>query len=394
MALYHYNIFILIFVLKIVCYPCCALAFPENEIDDFKKSKIVKRSTGKLDSTYVLMPKYSIYLIGFTMLLMFVTIIALSVALYRAIKKRSEFAVNENSKQFVRQETAVIPLYNSTYDEQNKINGSTSTVNSGTIEISEPRISEPESPTRVVDSKIVFARKPIQPIVNRAQMDAICTAVLKRVQKSDSASFRDLNEMLNGNIKKDENDEDKEKCETVDEADNEKRNEEKPAPKVDLPQPKPPESNITPELLSKLNARSQQLQNQIEGDKENEAKQESPIEKTHECNNKTKADINSDIHIEIDYVNVNQLDESSSSETEYDTVPTPIRFRHSGPEPDNLNEEDIPVYDLPPRRSHDGQVRHTGKIVQIDQDSEYMVPLSQDKTDSCYINAKRNSFNL
>ncbi|XP_022822773.1 uncharacterized protein LOC111353822 [Spodoptera litura] len=392
MALYY--IFIIINVLNIVFRPCWALEFPKNETSDLKHSTITKRSTYETDKKYVLMPKYSIYLIGFTMLIMLIAIIALSVALYRAIKKRSKFGVNENSQQYIRQEsTAVIPLYNSTYDEQNKNNGSTLTVNSGIIEISEPRISEPESPTRVDDSRIVFTRKPIKPIVPvmpRGQMDAICKEVLRRVQKSDSASFRDLNEMLSG--KKDENEE--EKCETVDEAENEKKHEEKTEPKIELPQSKLSESNITPELLLKLNARSQQLQNQIEDDMKNETKQENPIEKTHECNDKSKADINSDVHIEIDYININKIDDSSSSETEYDTVPTPIRFRHSGPEPDNLNVEDIPVYDLPPRRSHDGHTAHVGNMVQIDQDSEYMMPLSEDKTDSCYINAKRNSFNL
>ncbi|KAH9645327.1 hypothetical protein HF086_010291 [Spodoptera exigua] len=395
-----YQTFIIIYVLKIVFYPCCAMAYPESEMDYYKNSTHrVTRSIDDVDHSrdrnkYILMPKYSIYLMGFTMLFMFIAIIALSVALYWAIKKRSKFGVNDNIPQYVRQESnTVIPLYNnSTYDEQNKNNGSTLTVNSGIIEISEPRISEPESPTRVDDSKIVFTRKPIKPIVPvmpRGQMDAICQEVLRRVQKSDSASFRDLNELLNGNDKKDEKE--GEKCETVDEAENEKKNEEKAEPKFDLKQPKTPESNITPELLSKLNARSQQLQNQIEDEMNKAAKQENPIDKPHEYHDKLKSDINTDVHIEIDYINVNKMDDSSSSETEYDTVPTPIRFRHSGPEAENLNIEDIPVYDLPPRRSHDG---NTGNIVQIDKDSEYMMPLSKDKTDSCYINAKRNSFNL
>ncbi|KAJ8712230.1 hypothetical protein PYW07_005072 [Mythimna separata] len=350
---------------------------------------------------FVELPTYSVYLMAFTIFFMSLAIIGLSGALYFAKKKKTILEINNDSpKQFT------------SYDEPNKNNGSTLTVNSGIIQISEPRQSDPITPTRIEESKIVFAKKPLKPIgpiVDRGQMDAICKEVLKKVAKSDSACYRDLNELL-----KFENKEDNSSIKE------ENKNEDKP-------------EFGTPTLfkLKKPENKKEKKETETETKLEikDESKQETKNETTKETETQTKLDENKDVRIEINDVEKEKNEEDSDSETEYDTVPSPIRFRHSGPEPeqamydtvpnptrfrhsdpepdqgmydtvaspkrfrnsgDTDNDlDDIPFYDLPPLRNQDGPSKN---VIQRDSETHYLMPISADKTESCYINAKRQSF--
>lgn len=380
------------------------------------------------------MPKYSIYLIGFSMLIMLIAIIVLAVALHLAIKKKSVFGLTANNKQYVRQESSgVTPLYNAGYDEQNKNNGSTLTVNSGIIEISEPRPSEPVTPTRLEEIKVVYAKKPLRPlgpVMPKGQMDAICKEVLRKVQKTDSASFRDLNELLKFEKKDDpfvmtsediKESEKENKSEDIKESEKENKSEDKPIGKIDSPFFK----------LKGTNLNLEQPNIKLETEKDNKpeikevTKQETKTEATNET--KTKLDKSTDIKIEANTVGSDKNEDESDSETEYDTVPNPIRFRHSDPESDQptydtvpnryrhsgpeleLCDEgqydtitrrkmlrvsgadtddgldDIPVYDLPPTRDENGGSKN---VIQMDPDTEYLMPFTKEKTDSCYVNAK------
>lgn len=359
---------------------------------------------------------------------MLIAIIALSVALYLALKKKSIFGINASSKQcFTQESTGVTPLCNTSYDhEQIKNNGSTLTVNSGIIEISEPRNSNPTTPTRIEDSKIIFAKKPIKAIVPRRQMDAICKEVLNKVAKSDSACYRDLNDLL-----KFENKDDNSSINSGDIKGN--KNEEKPEFAAQLLKLKKPEIKSETEKETKTesqNTTKTEIQNAINAEIKPEPKQKTKNETTQETENQTKLDENKEQRIEVNTVESDKNEDGSDSETEYDTVPSPIRFRHSGPEPeqdmydtvpnpmrfrhsgpepdqcmyDTVSStkrfrnsgadtdddiDDIPLYDLPPMRGQE----NSRNVIQMDTESHYLMPISPESTDSCYINAKRHSFN-
>uniref|UniRef100_A0A2A4JI24 Uncharacterized protein n=1 Tax=Heliothis virescens TaxID=7102 RepID=A0A2A4JI24_HELVI len=361
-------------------------SFTENGEEGVNESlSRVKRNTPKkiIPQDVVIIPTYGVYLIGFTMIIMFLAIVGLAVVLYLIRKNKQIFGPNTESKQYVRQEsTGVIPLYNSNYDEHNKNDGSTLTVNSGVIEINnESRVSEPETPTRLEDTKIVFTKKPINPIVPvmpRGQMDAICKEVLKRVQKTDSASFRDLNELLN--IKNEEKSEDK--CDTVEESPKEIKEEESIESKIQAfekfeAQKLKPDVSVTTKL---------EPQNNTKTENGEDDKKEAESKLIDEIKNKLQPEVKTEVQIEIPKVEIDKSAEVSDSETEYDTVPSPIPYRHSGSEVETIQTEDgFQVYDLPPRRSHEGPLRN---VIQMDQDSEYLLAISSENLDSGYVNAK------
>ncbi|PZC74909.1 hypothetical protein B5X24_HaOG207039 [Helicoverpa armigera] len=379
-----YCVFVIVFCVFIISADCKNLfGHGDGPSDDFSRhEKTAPRE--KPRRNVITIPTYGIYLIGFTMLLMLLAIIGLSVALYLLRNNKQLFGPNVNSKQYVRQEsTGVVPLYNSNYDDNNKNNGSTLTVNSGVIEISESRISEPDTPVRIEETKITFTKKPINPIVPvmpRGQMDAICKEVLKRVQKTDSASFRDLNELLN--IKNEEKSEDK--CDVVEESPKEVKEEEnieskiKTFEKIEAQKPK-----LEMEIVTKPEP---EKESKIEIDKDAKAEKES--KPTNEIENKLQPEEKNDVPIEIPRVEIDKSADVSDSETEYDTVPSPIPYRHSGP--DVEMDDGFQLYDLPPRRSHEGVLKN---LIQMDQDSHYLLALSTEGLDACYVNAKTPKLN-
>ncbi|KAJ8714965.1 hypothetical protein PYW08_004946 [Mythimna loreyi] len=365
------------------------------------------------------LPVYSIYLIAFTYLIMFLAIIWLSAILYLNKKKTLVLKIDHSNIQ------------HESFEEPNKNSGSTLTVNSGVIQISEPRPSDPITPTRAEDSRIVFVKKSIKPpvpMLDKVQMDKLCKEVLNKVAKTDSACYRDLNELLKY-VNKDDNSSTKGAKENKEEESTE----------------------LEPVVLFKLKTpdikkTNKETKNETKMEIKDETKQETKNESLKESETQTKLDESKDVRIEINDVENVKNETDSDSATEYDTVPSPIRYRHSGPDPEQTmydtvpspmrfrhsgpdheqvmydtvpspmrfrhsdpepdqgmydtvtsvhrirdsgantdNDIPYPLYDLPPMRNHDGPSQN---VIQMDSESQYLLPISTEHTDSCYINAK------
>ncbi|XP_026724597.1 uncharacterized protein LOC113491688 [Trichoplusia ni] len=328
-----------------------------------------------------------IWLMGTTIVILLIALVILSLALYLNIKKKRVcgiYDVGPGEKNLAKEESMGQTQYNLNdgYDRDS----CTFSVNSSVIaDIN--RQPEPLPATRTNDTKIIPTKKPfgrMSPIIQRRQMDEICREVLKRVQKSDSASFRDLNALLN--MKNEEKVEPK--SEFLNELDKKLLNR-RSFKNENRQQNKQPIKEETKCDESKDTSNEIKSTTQDEKDKIKEESIKKDQEKTtpenlymNQQGDEYKPKIGNAIKIEVQ--NVDDY-EDSGPETEYDTVPSPVRFRKSASIGEEFDVDSIPVYDLPPRRSCEIQTKN---VIHLDTDTQYLLPISTSRTDSCYINAK------
>lgn len=305
--------------------------------------------------------EYEVIFIGLAMLIMFLTTVCLSIALYMTRNNKTVFGININKKPiYVRQESGQgisVRSYTNTINDLHRNDGSTLTVNSGIVEIS--GLTEPETPIRLEpkeEKKPPCLKKPLKPIIptmQKAQMDDIIKQVLlsKRSERG-STSLRELDaftnhktteedekEAFDGAIKNsnaitDENDADEMLYENL--------------PTKLKKQPNPREFKNKQAGTSALKDRDL-----VDGF----------IDETH--------------------VTVTDAHEV------YDRLPNTVRCVEEDSNYGNIDSS--PVYDTPPRTSWDQ--RECGNAI-LDQDTNYLLLLSKNRHDDkvTYINAKhRNS---
>ncbi|XP_075980347.1 uncharacterized protein LOC142979365 [Anticarsia gemmatalis] len=362
---------------------------------------------------------YGIYLIGFTIFIMAVVITILAVALYMVMHNKSFFGKSIQRNSFVRQESnqgvtlCTVPS-SSNFICQRCKDGSTLTVNSGIVEIG--GLNEPETPTSKYDDKHVVPRDratlrsddpPMiapkralravpQNTMQKEQMDKIIEAVLKRKQKSDSATFRELDAIS------------KPKSEKLQVSDSTKES----------------KSPSLKELNAHEDSDDNTYQNATELDFRNELKSDVTSKKSedHKSSNESlyqnsselnlKSEVKPDVKIKVDDVksepvvfrtlerNKDLVDgkknldikipvQNDDDEQEvYDTLPTPVRCGVLDPDIEELIEN-MPVYDLPPSRSLEVSTEKRN-VISKDTDTYYLLPLTKDDGDdkTSYVNAK------
>lgn len=338
-------------------------------LQDYNPRHIIKKPTN-IFTSFVISGFVGNLLSGLTIAVLIIIIICLSISLHMARNNKSIFGVNLNKQPaYLRQESGMgVTLCNitstnniSNMNEKGRDDGSTLTVNSGMVQIS--GLTEPETPTPMDENKMTFTIKkpkaPIQPEFQKAQMDQIIKGVLNRQQKSDSATFRELDLLTKPKILK-----------TYDDEFSVRRN------SASLNQL---DALANEEADEDLYANKQAIQ---------EMKSKLPTTTM----NRSKESLNkgniANLKQSKSYDSLQPKYPVEEDEQEvYDTVPNPVRCT-SDAESDGYVDQ-LHVYDLPPRRN---EKNHSRNVV-MDQDSQYLLPLTKkqlvDKEKTYYVNANQ-----
>ncbi|CAB3253201.1 unnamed protein product [Arctia plantaginis] len=313
------------------------------------------------NSNRIVLEKYEVYLIGFSMLIMFLTTICLSIALYLIRNNITVFGININKKPiYIRQESTQgvsVRSYTNTVNDLPR-NDSTLTVNSGIVEIS--GITEPETPIRLEpkdEKKVPCIKKPLMPIIptmQKAQMDDIIKQVLlsKRSERG-STTLRELDAFTNQRTTEID-----EKGSTFNDASANSNafdaitNENYDDELLYVNLPSKPKSPSNSRELKKAGTSPLKEGDLVDG-----------------FANETHVKITDDNDV-------------------YDMLPNQVRCVEESSDYDNIKS--APVYDTPPRTSWD---KGESNDAILDQDTNYLLLLSKNRHDdvTSYINARHRN---